>query len=355
VKTIDRYLLKQFFPIFLASLAMFILLVILIDLFVHLVRFLNSGASVKEILTVSLYYIPKSFLYALPVSLLFASAYTLGDLYVRNELTTLLCSGIPFWRFCVPLFAIGLIASLFSFFFEDSTVIPTLRVKNALTKRILQTQSDNNSADVVIKTRGGRLIYAVDYFDALNNTLNGLTVLELGEDGSVLSVIRTPKADWTGEYWSLTNPVKYAYEGEFIKPVNAGDSRDFTETPEEFTRSSIAADELRAKDAYLHIKDLRNAGLPIIEAKTDYYHRFSFSAVSFVVIFLSVTLGGRFTKNILLMTLLTSLGAASVFYVIEMITIMSAKVGLMPPFLGAFFPVLVCIAAGFAMLRKAKT
>jgi lipopolysaccharide export system permease protein len=354
VKILDRYLLKQFLPVLIASISMFILLVVLIDLFVNLVRFLNNGASIGEILKVSLYYLPKSFLYALPVSLLFSSAYTLGDLYARNELSTVLCSGVPFWRVCIPLFVIGAAASFFSFFFEDNAVIPALRIKNEMTRKILQTQSEDSSANVAIKTEGGRVIYAADYYDGATRSLNGLFIITLDKNKSFVSVVRSPRADWNGTEWVLVNPVAYEMRDGFLRPGILSGLR-YTEDPGIFKRSTVAAEDLNVRDAALLIRDLEAAGLPILEAQTDYHHRFSFSTVSFVVIFLSVTLGGRFRKNILLMNLLSSLGTAVVYYVVEMITMMCARLGILSPVLGAWVPVLVCLAGGFLMLRYSKT
>ncbi|MDR2483707.1 MAG: LptF/LptG family permease [Treponema sp.] len=114
---LDRYLLKQFFPVFAVAVSMFMLLMSLVDLFANLVRYLNYEVPFKQILLVSLYYLPKSFSFALPIALLFAVAYTLGDLYARNELTSIFSSGIPFWRFSAPFIVLGLLFSLFSFFF----------------------------------------------------------------------------------------------------------------------------------------------------------------------------------------------------------------------------------------------
>ena len=356
MKALDRYLVKQFIPIFLAAIGMFMLLIVLIDLFVHLARFLANGATIKEILRVSLYYLPKSLLYALPVSLLFASAYTLGDLYTRNELSTVLCSGVPFWRFCVPLFIMGVVFSVFSFFFEDNLVVSTLRRKNELTRRLLKTQSEETFSNVVIKSESGRLIYAADYYDTISQTLNGVFIIEMNSDGSFVSLIRATKAEWNGSIWVLGNPVIYDWQDEFLRPRKfEGNNSRYNEDPETFKRNSVAVEELNVRDAALLVKDLKEAGLPYSEALSDYHHRFSFSAVSFVVIFLSVTLGGRFKKNILLMTLLTSLGIAVVYYVIEMITMMSARVGLLPPVMGAWIPVVFCTLAGFVLLRNAKT
>jgi lipopolysaccharide export system permease protein len=57
----------------------------------------------------------------------------------------------------------------------------------------------------------------------------------------------------------------------------------------------------------------------------------------------------------MLMSLLTSLGSAVVFYVIEMITMMMGKLGYIPPVVGAWFPVVVFITLGLLLVRGAKT
>ncbi|MDR2842805.1 MAG: LptF/LptG family permease, partial [Spirochaetaceae bacterium] len=144
--TLDRYVVRQFLPVFGVAVVMFVMLVILIDLFLNLVHYLNFEASFTQIMKVSLYYIPKSFSYALPISLLFAVAYTLGDLYARNELTSIISSGIPFWRLGRSLLIIGVLASFFAFFFEDRVVIPTLKVKNDLGRALRHQQTKEKNA-----------------------------------------------------------------------------------------------------------------------------------------------------------------------------------------------------------------
>jgi lipopolysaccharide export system permease protein len=155
---LDRYLVRQFFPIFFVAVSMFVFILLLIDLFSNLVRYLNNEVSFKTIMQISFFFIPKSFSYAMPISLLFAAAYTLGDLYARNELTTVFSSGIPFWRFSISLVVIGLFASVFSFFLDDILVIPTLKIKNDLSRRALKQHVTENNSDIVIKTKNGRLI-----------------------------------------------------------------------------------------------------------------------------------------------------------------------------------------------------
>ncbi|GHU84431.1 membrane protein [Spirochaetia bacterium] len=352
---LDRYLLRQFFPVLAAAITMFVMLLLLIDLFANIVKYLNYEVPITRILLVSLYYLPKCISYALPLSLLFAAAYTLGDLYARNELTSIFSSGIPYWRFILPLVVVGVLVSVFSFFFQDALVIPTLKQKNDLSRTLLHQQKQENNSDIVIKARNGQVIYSIDYYDINAESLNGVSIIEQNENREFVALIRAPRAVWTGEYWSFSNALIYEWENEFltVKPLPATDV--FREHPEIFRRNAVEAEALPAREAAYLVRDLKNAGLPFIGAQAEYYRRFSFSAMSFVVLVLSISMGGRFKKNILLMSLFSSLAAAVVFYVMEMVSMMMAKTGYLPPIVGAWFPIVFFSVVGVFLLRGAKT
>jgi lipopolysaccharide export system permease protein len=246
-------------------------------------------------------------------------------------------------------------ASLFSFFFEDRLVVPAYRAKTELSRRLLRQQDSQANSDIVIKADGGRIIYAVDYYDDRTDSLSGVSIIEQTDDGALLSLIRALGASWNGEYWELTNPVIYRWEGDLLRFGLPDWTDRFREKPDSFKRNAVEVEFLSARDAALLAGDLKTAGLPSTGAMANYHHRFSFSAVPLVVMILSLPMGGWFRKNTLLMSLLSSLAAAVVFYVTDMISMMIAILGYIPPFLGAWFPVLVFIGAGVLLLRSAKT
>jgi lipopolysaccharide export system permease protein len=340
---------------FIISIFFFVMIVVLIDLFANLWRYLNYDVPFKQILTVSLYYLPKSISYAIPVALLFASAYTLGDLCGRNELTVIFSSGISFSRFCQSLLMIGFVVSVISFFFDDRIVIPTLKIKNDMARVLLHQQVKADNSDIVIKAKNGQVVYSIDYYDYTNVIINGISIIEKADDGSLLSIVRAPSANWNGEYWNFSNAIIYQWENGILGIQSLVDADQYRENPETFRRSAVNVEELSADQASLLVNDLQAAGLPFITALSDYYHRFSFASASFVVMILSISMGGRFRKNILLMSLLSSLIVAVVFYVMEMISMMMAKLGYIPPIIGAWFPVISFVFIGIILLQNAKT
>ncbi len=353
--TLDRYILKIFLPIFFIALVMFVVLLSLIDLFANLWRYLAYEASLADILKVALFYIPKCISFALPVSLLFAVAYAIGESYARNELMVVFTSGIPLWRFTLPLVVFGFALSFASFFFEDRVVIPTLQMKQTLSRSLLHQQRTGNNSDIVVKADAGRTIYSVDYYNDVDISLNGLTIIERNSQGQFISLLRARKAVWEDGSWVFENGYEYIWkEGNLAyKPLDH--SKRYGESPDTFKRNAVDVEELTAKEAALFVKDLQNAGLPFYGALADYYKRYAFAAASLVVILLSVSVGGRFKKNILLMCLLSSLISAVLFYVAQMISMMMAKLGYVSPLAGAWAPVALFLIAGLGSIRSART
>jgi lipopolysaccharide export system permease protein len=66
-------------------------------------------------------------------------------------------------------------------------------------------------------------------------------------------------------------------------------------------------------------------------------------------------MAGRFRKNILLMSLLTSLSISVIYYIMEMISMMMGRLGQIPPLAGAWFPVVFFTIVGTVMVRFSKT
>jgi lipopolysaccharide export system permease protein len=130
---------------------------------------------------------------------------------------------------------------------------------------------------------------------------------------------------------------------------------DLTEPPETFKRNTTTVDEISAAAAKVYIANMRKAGLPFAEQLANYYKRYSFPFTIFIVLFFSISLGGKFKKNILLMSLVVSLSVAVLYYVIQMISMLFAKWGYISPLAGAWFPVLLFVAAGAVILRYART
>lgn len=356
IQILQRYLIRQFIPVCLVSLFFFVVLLQLADLFTNLWKYLANEVPASSVLTVMWLYIPKCISFALPIAVLFASSYTMGTLYARNELTSMFSAGYPLYKLVAPLLVLGFIFSVAMFFFEDRVVIHSQAQKNNLSRILTDPDQSFSNTNLVILSRDDKTVYFADYYqDAEQRLYNVFIVLRNG-DGTLETVIQGSLANWNDGQWTVESPNRYDFttDGTVTKRKSLSDIT-LNEPPDTFRRHVISVEELTASKAKEYIAFIRRAGIPHTEHLTDYYKRFSFPFTIFIVLFFSISLGGRFKKNILLMSLLTSLVIAVSFYVTQMITMLLAKWEYISPVSGAWLPVLIFTAGSIAILRHART
>ena len=342
MKILQRYLLQLFFPVFVITILFFILLLQLGDLFLNLAQYLQNHVRFVTLLRVMYLYLPKCISFAMPLSVLFASSYTMGNMYAKNELTSIFASGMPLAVLVAPLVLCGFLLSIGMFYFEDRILIRFQRQKIALVNSILEPEQNLNSSDVVILSDSGKIVYFADYYDDSQKELSNILIVMRTESGDVSTVIKGSSARWQDDHWKVIDKSVYTFTAENdVLYQDTIDERAFSEPPETFQRNITSIDEMTIAQAKVFINNLKKMGLPYHEYLSQYYRRFSFPFTTFIVLFFSVSVGGRFKKNILLMSLLFSM--------------LFAKWEYISPLAGASLPFLIFTVLSIVMLRIART
>jgi len=357
--TLHLYLMKSFIPVLLVSISFFILLLQLLDVFGNLGRYLSQEVPLLTICMIAFYYIPKCILFSLPVALLFSVSYTLGILFSNNELIAVFGSGIRINQFVKPLLYIGLFFSLFNFFFEDQIVIASLQKKKEIYREALNLNDSLNRNRITISSLKGSVIYNVESYRENDKSLNNVQIL-LRKKGHFSKKIESKKVYWNEDgYWDFPE-ARIFYISKTTDMITDRKEKNWKdelliEPPVTFQKKTLIIDEMKASEAWVWIQRLKNSGEDIRGSLSDYYKRFSFSMTPFIVILISGALGGRFRKNILLMSLLLSLIIAVIYYIAQMLMTIYAKLGYMPPFVGAVLPVFIFFVIGLFLFYFAKT
>jgi len=357
-RTLRRYLVGGFLPVLAASLLFFVLMLELVDLFAGLWRYLQLDVPPAAIARVALLYAPACVSYALPAALLFATAYSLGGLYARNELVAVFGAGVRLASFVAPLLAIAALLSVASFFFDDRVVLPSLREKGTYSRELLRQTASKSNADVAVISRDGSVVYRAEYYDDSGASLTGLTVVERDGSGAPSARTDAPSARWDGTRWLLSRARRFERrpDGSWTESsVGTYASPLLDEPPDAFRSQNRNLREMTVAELGAYVAFLSRAGLPHAEALAERHKRFAFSFAPLVVVLLSSALGGSFRKNVLLMSLLASLLTATGYYVTQMVTMLLAKTGLLPPAAGAWTPLLIFAGLGAELFRRARS
>lgn len=356
MKLLQRYLLFQFIPVCIVALLFFVLMLQLGDLFANLWKYLQNDVSPLAVLRVMWFYIPKCVSFSIPLAVLFASSYVMGNMYAKNELTSVFAAGFPLHTLVFPLLVLGFVLSVGMFFYEDRIVINSVTEKNNLTKLLLKQDDSLSNTNIVILAKNGQIIYTADYYQDTDKKLYSFLSIVRDSKGNLKSIIQAPVATWNIDHWTLEEYITYLFDDPSrVISTTLSLPVVFDEPPETFRKNITSVDELKATDAKKYIDGLKKAGLPYAEHLSNYYKRFSFSFTIFIVLFFSISLGGRFKKNIMLMSLLLSLSIAVLFYVTQMVTMLFAKWEYISPFVGAWFPVFLFFTTSTLILKYART
>ena len=207
------------------------------------------------------------------------------------------------------------------------------------------------------------MVYYADYYNDGSATLTGLTVILLDEENRFSKRIDAEKATWEdqGEDQGL-----WLMEGcRVFRPDNSGDiiqenyaryrEQAVNEPPATFRLDTRQLEEMTGAEARIWISSQRRAGLPYKQMQAEFYQRYTLALTPFLVVLFAGAIGGRFRRNILLMSLLVSLGLSSAWYVVRMLSTLLSELGIISPLMGAVVPYLAFLGLGAWLFRHAKT
>ncbi len=353
------YIYRLFLPLFVGSMVTFAFILELVDLMMNIWKYIFNMVPPAVVGTIMLNFLPKTFTWAVPLSVLFASCFMLSSLYSKNELTALFASGISLIRWSMPLIVFAALLSVGLFFFQDKVVVKTSLKYEELKNRALRQQKNQSNDHIVIISEDGKRIYKAEFYDDEKRRIHELYVVDRNEKRELLSIIYAPQASWneTTGHWVTERGVEYTYEDGEIKSgsVNSASQLELTEPPETFRNNTISVESATVEESKAYIRHLQKAGLPFAESLSQYYNKFSFPFVALIVAFLSIGISGKSQRNVFVISLTLSLGMAVLFYITQMITMLMAKFGMLPPLVGAWAPVIIFIGISMVLLKYTHT
>ena len=353
------YIFRLFLPLFIGSMITFAFILELVDLMMNIWKYIFNFVPPAVVGTIMLNFLPKTFTWAVPLSVLFASCFMLSSLYSKNELTALFASGVSLIRWSMPLIVFSALLSVGLFVFQDKVVVKTSLKYEELKGRALRQQKNQSNDNIVIISEDGKRVYKAEFYDDEKRRIYKLYVVDRNENHELQSIIYAPEASWNEEdkHWMTTMGVEYTYENGELKSgsVNSASELELTEPPETFRNNTISVESATLEESKAYIRHLQRAGLPFAESLSQYYNKFSFPFVVLIVAFLSIGISGKSQRNVFVISLTLSLGMAVLFYVTQMITMLMAKFGMLPPLVGAWAPVVIFIIISVVLLKYSHT
>ncbi len=353
MRIFDRYLIREFLGPFLFCVTGFTVVLLsgllfeLTDLiFVHEV-------AVFTVSKMLLYRIPATVVMTLPIATLFATLLSIGRLVQDSEMTVLRGSGIPVPRLIVPILAMGILISFFSYA-SSERIVPQAnhRFENLLRQIIFSDGVPVVQENVFFHGGEDRYFY-IGEVQTKTNELKKILVYELSEERfpSITSAKRGIFQDHT---WVLEDGVYQELDEEGFVQFESRFQRMEIVTEQEgevYLGNQRTTDEMNRKELGEYIERFQKGGLKVLSFVVDYHLKLALPMASFVFALFAAPLallgrGGRSFGVVLSLVILL------VYYVAVSVCRSMGVNEMLPPVAAAWLANTLFAVSGFVFLVR---
>ena len=371
---LDRWLYGELLGPLLFGVGIFSLLLVTGDALFDLVRkVVERGLPIESALQVLVLQLPGLVVYAFPMAMLLGTLFTYSKLSSGNELIALRSVGVPSRRYVLPAVVLGLLFSVASFTVSDLVVPGSNHSSFVVLQTALGRSVPTSSGEHIIyphfarvsQADGGshhglaQLFYAREAADGL---MKGITVLDMSRP-DMLQVVQAREAYFDQEQGSLL-----FLDGQTISLADDGSSRSrmqFEEQLYPIGDTPLRLAEIPTDAANMTVAQARMSRM-LLEQTGNLREARK----------LSVRLQEKFSVpfSCLVFALVgSSIGAQSVgktrsrskgfgisliiifgYYLLSFVFSSFGIQGILPPYLSAWMPVAIGLAAGLVLLQRSS-
>jgi lipopolysaccharide export system permease protein len=372
MRLLDRYLLRELLVPLGYCLSGLLIVFSAFDLLFELNRLQEHKLTAGDILEYYLTQIPTFLVLLLPIVLLLALLYALTNHARHHEITAIRAAGISLWRLCLPYFAVGLLASLGLFVFNELWVPACADHTERILRRRLPRSDPAAEQGLVsgaglANTREGRTWLAGDYNPRTGEMRNPEVIWSL-PDGTERWLFAAGAVRSEG-IWKFYKVQEFRIGNEpnaLPTPTlqtNVLAMPQFGETPEQI-RSEINISKgmsLRTKNRadipLSQIVDyLRLHPHPAEPRRlyTKLHGRLAAPWTCLVVVLIAIPFGAASGRRNVFVGVASSILICFAFYVLQQLCLGLGSGGYVPPWVAGWFPNLSFGTAGLWMTARVR-
>lgn len=295
----SRYIVGQFFGLFIPILASFILLYIVVDFFDRLDILLRHNATAGSAVRYFLFKIPLMVTHVTPAAVVTAVLLSLGLLSRYNEIVALRAGGVSLGQTALPLIVTAALISA-AILAWNETVVPyctrqfqlinNLEIRKRALRGIL--------SDREIWYHGTEGFYHIDHVNRTERAVYGLVIYRLDGDFMLRGVIEIPKALWLGDRWSIPHALErnLVADSPTVRTLTA-EEVSLPESLEDFIEVQREPEELSFVVLQQWIRQLGEKGIDATEYLVDLHLKLAVPFASMVLAMVAIPISGRVRRH----------------------------------------------------------
>jgi lipopolysaccharide export system permease protein len=362
-KLLDRYTLGQFFSILFFSMIGFVVVFTLVDIIDHLDMFIDTNITGHEIVLYYAYTIPWFINIAFPMSLLVSTIFSFGLLQKRNEISAIKASGISIHRISIPLLVLGLIFSVFSFYFDNYVVTANFQkravIENKYSKRYNSKVSKNIKRNNIIRSVNNTVdnVIIIKRFSFKKNTAYNVS-LQIFKDKIMRSRIDLPKMVWvdTLNKWTAKNYSKRVFnENGIINHKSTGKDTLLTIDRPSILTNYAEPKEMNYWELSEFIQQSEIMGEDMTRNKVNLHFKSAFGFSSFLMILFGLSLSIGKQRSSMALGLGLSIFVIFLYYATLKYGQYLGYEGLLSPWFSVWMANFIFVLFGTILFYKTRT
>jgi lipopolysaccharide export system permease protein len=352
VKRFSLYVVREILPLYLAGLAVLILLILGAFLQSVLADVIARGASPALLAQFLLYSLPAAASYGLPLALLFASLLGLTRLSQDSEIKAAFVLGLSPGAFALPMLALGLGVSLFAFL-NNELIVPRSSA------RALEVQKD-----ILIQSPGTLLEEGNFFTDALGRSVyieslepggvvRNVTVIQSGGSAGPQEVIRAEAGvlDEASGLWRFSGGRFITYRrSEVILDAGFAGAEVPLRRLAAATAGSLELTQLPLRELLARIGRGLESGARMSAERTALHRKFAEPAAATAFALLALAVGLVSFKGTFSLGLVSVFALTFLYYATWSVFNLLGAQGTLPPELAGWAPVALYGLAGSGLL-----
>ncbi|MBO9581637.1 MAG: LPS export ABC transporter permease LptG [Sphingobium sp.] len=287
----------------------------------------------------------------LPFSVLLGTLVTLATLNANSEVVAMKSGGLSAHQILAPLMIVSAATALISFAFNERVVVRSTAALTAWENAEFGPVPQDRGVKSNVWVRDGDdLVRAATIAGSGSNVaLRNVDIYDRHGD-RLVSVIHAQRGHYSGKGWDLTDATAFDVSSGTSRPlgnIHFGDSV----RPDQFTLSSVDPEALSLWELREAIDTLRAAGRPVASLEGSLWHKITGPLSALLMPLLgSVAAFGIARSGRLFVRAVIGMALGFTFFVADNFALSMGNLGVYPPILAAWAPLLLFFLVGEAVL-----
>jgi LPS export ABC transporter permease LptG len=362
VQILDLYIIREWAWYFLLLLVTFTGIYGIFDFFQLLGDIVRNHVPTRVVFDYYRFLTPQIVYLMLPLSVLVATLVSFGLLTKTNQITAIKSAGISIYRASLPVLVMGGILSAGMYILGDYYLPETNQRQDALRNQIKgkPPQTFYRPDRQWIFGQASR-IYNHRFFDPDGNVFADLSVFELDpQTFHMTRRIYASRAFWEPPIhgWVLENGWVRDLDGDRVTsymPFSVAKFDELTEEPPYFKKEVKPSAQMSAWELRRYIKELAQSGFDVVRLSVQFYRKFSFPLIAFVVTLIAIPFSLTMGRKGAISGIALGIAITIVYWSVSSLFEAMGNLNELPPLVAAWSPDLLFGLGGVYLLLRART